>query len=527
MMRLARTGGWISGVITGLAGWRALLFAFAAGAASALAFAPLNFFPALLLGYAALVLLLDGAADKPRRLRCAAGLGWAFFCGQFVVGLHWIVYPFLIYPDATFWELPFAVLLPAGLALFGALAASLAILFWPKGAGRILIFAGAVASSEWLRGHVLTGFPWNLSGYGWGASLALLQSASLMGIYGLSFLTILLGASLAELASSRWRLPVAVALLFAGLWGFGVYRLATTPISSVAGVRIRLVQPHIPQAEKYVRRLMARNWQRLFSLSIQKTGQQIRQPPGAARDIPTHIIWPEAATGFPVARSPEALDQIALLTARGQTLMTGSDRLLRDDKGITAYNSVYLFAPDAPPRITDKFHLVPFGEYVPFARILNRIGISQLTIGSGFSAGDHPHVLQAPPAPPVTPLVCYEVIFPHEVVDPAEPRPGWLVNITDDSWFGPWAGPQQHFLIARVRAIEEGLPIARAANTGISAMIDPLGRVPAGLALDKMGVVDTVLPQALPAPPYARIGDLVFLSFLVIAAFANIALNRR
>jgi len=519
MKLLARTRGWL----TDLTGWRAQLLAFAAGAASALSFAPLEFFPGLLLGYAALVLLLDGAAEKPNRLWRAAGLGWAFFFGQFLIGLHWLVYPFLIYPDANLWELPFAALLPGGLALFGALAASLAMLWWPKGPARILLFAICVAATEWLRGHVLTGFPWNLSGYGWGASLALLQSASLMGIYGLSFLTILLGASLAELVYSRWRLAVVLLLLFAGLWGYGVYRLSSTPIGEVTGVRLRLVQPDIPQAEKYLRGLMPRNWRRLISLSIQPAGQSA----GRVRDIPTHIIWPEAATGFPVARSPEALQQIALLTGRGQTLMTGSDRALRDANGITAFNSFYIFAPGQAARTYDKFHLVPFGEYLPFAPLLKSIGISQLTVGSGFSAGDHPHVLQARPAPPVTPLICYEVIFPHAVVDTGEPRPGWLVNITDDSWFGPWAGPRQHFLIARVRAIEEGLPIARSANTGISAVIDPLGRVWAKLALGRIGVVDAALPQALPAPPYARIGDLVFLALMVIAAFAGIALNRR
>jgi apolipoprotein N-acyltransferase len=504
------------GRVRSLEGWRAFWLALAAGAMSALAFAPANFFPALLLGYAALVLLLDGAAERARPLRRAAILGWGFFFGQFAIGLHWIIYPFLIY-DATFWELPFALFLPAGLGLFGALAALLSMRFWSKGPGRILVFAIAAASAEWLRGHVLTGFPWNLSGYGWGASLAVLQSAGLMGIYGLSFLTILLGASLAEPASSRLRLPTALLLLFTCLWGYGVYRLASTPIDSVPGVRLRLVQPDIPQAEKYVRRLMARNWQRLLTLSTQS----------GSRDIPTHIIWPEAATGFPVAQSPAALSQIAELTARGQTLMTGSDRILQDANGIRGFNSLYLFGPGGVERTYDKFHLVPFGEYLPLAPVLSRIGLAQLTLGSSFSAGDHPHVLQASPAPPVTPLICYEVIFPHAVVDAREPRPGWLVNITDDSWFGPWAGPQQHFLIARVRAIEEGLPIARAANTGISALIDPLGRVPAKLALNKMGVLDTALPQALSAPPYARMGDLVFLLLLVIGAFAAAVLNRR
>jgi apolipoprotein N-acyltransferase len=157
---------------------------------------------------------------------------------------------------------------------------------------------------------------------------------------------------------------------------------------------------------------------------------------------------------------------------------------------------------------------------------LNALGLRQLTIGSGFEAGDHPHVLDAGIAPPVTPLICYEVIFPHAVVDPAGPRPGWLVNITDDSWFGPWAGPAQHLLTARVRAIEEGLPIARAANTGISAMIDPVGRIRAQLGVNEMGVVDSSLPHALAPPLYARFGDLILLGFLVIAVLTVFYLAR-
>jgi apolipoprotein N-acyltransferase len=510
MNRLTSIGGWIRG----LAGWRRLLLAFAAGAVSATGFAPLEFFPALLLGYAALVLLLDGVGA--RSVCRAAAIGWAFYFGQFLIGWHWIAYAFLIYPDANLWQLPAVPLLPAGVALFGALACGVAILFWRSGPARIFIFAILMAAAEWLRGHLFTGFPWNLSAYGWGASLAVLQSASLIGAYGLSFLTILFGAALADLFSARWRMPAALLLLFAALWSFGTYRLAAAPPRDVPGVLVRLVQPAIPQAEKYVRPLLLRNWQRLMTLSVQP-----------AQSMPTHIVWPEAATGFPVARSPGALEQIALLTARGQILMTGSDRVLRNADGFTAYNSLYLFGPDGPPKTYDKFHLVPFGEYVPFAKILSRIGITQLTMGSGFTPGDHPHVLQAGTAPPVSPLICYEVIFPHAVVDPAEPRPGWMVNITDDSWFGPWAGPHQHFLIARVRAIEEGLPIARAANTGISAMIDGNGRVRAQLGLNKMGVIDSHLPMALAPPFYARFGDLIFLLLLISAAGVAFVVNRR
>ena len=508
MNALARTGDWMRG----LEGWRRLLLAFAAGAVSATGFAPLEFFPALLVGYGVLVLLLDGADARARPVRRGAAAGWAFFFGQFLVGLHWIAYPFLIYPDSNLWQLPFALFLPAGLALFGALACAAAIYFWQDGPGRIFIFAMMLAVSEWLRGHIFTGFPWNLPAYGWGASLAVLQSASLVGAYGLSLLTILFGASLAELAGRRWRLPAAMVLLFAALWGFGAWRLSAASMDTVPGVSIRLVQPNIPQAEKYVRRLMLRNWTRLLTLSTQE-GQ-----PGK----PTHIVWPEAATGFPVARAPGALDQITgLFTARGQTLMTGSDRFLRDAEGLTAYNSLYLFAPGGGlPQTYDKFHLVPFGEYLPLAGVLGGIGLSQFAIGPGFSAGDHPHVLDARPAPPVTPLICYEVIFPHAVTDPGSPRPGWLVNITDDSWFGPWAGPHQHLLTAQVRAIEEGLPIARSANTGISAMIDGNGRLRAALALNRMGIIDAGLPQALAPTLYDHFGDLAFLLLLVVAVCA-------
>jgi apolipoprotein N-acyltransferase len=508
---MRHAGAWIAG----LTGWRRLLFAFVMGAVSALGFAPVGFFPALLLGYGALVLLLDGADAGKKPVTRAAWAGWAFLFGQFLVGWHWIGYAFLVDPGNHLWQMPFALVgLSAGLALYGALAAGLAAHFWQVGSARLFVFAICMAGTEWLRGHLFTGFPWNLTAYGWGESLAILQSASLMGAYGLSFLTVLLGASLAEIFCGRWRATAAMALVFAALWSYGVYRLATTPMSDVPGVSVRLVQPDIPQAEKYVRRLMLRNWQRLIDLSA-RPGQ------------PSIIVWPEAATGFAVARAPGALDEIGLFTARGQTIVTGSDRIEPGPKHLIAYNSLYLFGPHgALPQVYDKFHLVPFGEYVPFAGLMNGIGIRQLTMGEGFSSGDHPHVMQVAGAPAMTPLICYEVIFPHAVTDARAARPGWFINITDDSWFGPWAGPQQHFLSARVRAIEEGLPIARAANTGISAMIDGNGRVRTSLGLNRLGEVDATLPVALPLTPYARFGDLIFLLFLVTAALASFYRSR-
>lgn len=515
MARVAAWGAWLRD----LRGCARAGFAFAMGALSATGFAPVGFFPGLLIGYGALVLLLDGADTQARRLRAGAFVSWAFLFGQFLLGLYWIGYAFMVDPAAHLWQMPFALVgLTAGLALFGALAGWLTLVFWQDGPARIFVFAAFFALAEWLRGHVFTGFPWNLAGYGWGHADVILQTASVVGVYGLSFLTILLGASLAELAAWRWRLPAAMVLVFAGLLGFGVWRLAT-PVQNVPGVVVRLVQPDVPQREKYVRALMQRNWDRLIDLSARAPGPLGR---------PDIIVWPEAAPGFPVADVPVALDQIALFSGRGQTIITGSERIVRDAHGLSFYNSLYLFGRyGALPQVYDKFHLVPFGEYVPLAGVLGRIGITKLTQGaSGFSAGDHPHLLAVPGAPSVSPLICYEVIFPGQVIDKTAPRPGWIVNVTDDSWFGPWAGPRQHLLIARVRAIEEGLPIARAANTGISAMIDPLGRISTQLALDKMGTVDAPLPAALPPTPYARFGDLWFFVFLVTAIFAAFLLAR-
>lgn len=502
--------------VRGLTGWRRFLLAFLSGAVSALAFPPVMFFPALLLGLALLVLLLDGAEQSPHPLRKAFVAGWAFAFGQYLIGWHWIGYAFMVDPSSHLWQMPFALLiLTAGLALYVGIACVLAVLFWQDGPARILVFALFYAMAEWVRGHALTGFPWNLPAYGWGASLPVLQGLSLFGAYGLSLLTVLLGASLAEFCAPQGRkaLPAAVLLLFIGIWILGALRLMT-PVANVPGVAVRLVQPNVPQDEKYVRRLVGRNWQRLLDLS---------RLPGRV----THIIWPEAATPFLLGRSPVALDEIARLTAGGESLITGSARAETSADKISFYNALYIFGPGGRKiAVYDKFHLVPFGEYVPFASLFARIGITKLTGGNeGFSSGDGPHIYKLPGAPEMTPLICYEIIFPDAVT--TDVRPGWLVNVTDDSWFGPWAGPKQHLLIARARAIEEGLPVARAANTGISAMIDPYGRIVRQLPLDRMGVVDAALPRALAPTPYARFGDMIFAILLAGAATAAFLMSRK
>jgi apolipoprotein N-acyltransferase len=504
---------WGEGLRT-LTGWRRMGAAALAGAVAALAFAPFNFFPALLLGFAVLALLLENPGPHP--VRRAALTGWAFGFGQFLIGLHWIAYPFMVDPAAHLWQLPFAVsLLPMGLGLFAALGCAVAALFSATGTARLIVLAICYAISEWIRGHVLTGFPWNLPAHGWGASLAILQSVALFGSYGLSFLTILLGVSLADLTRRRVIFPGAMLLLFLALWAYGAVRLQGA-VADVPGVHLRLVQPNIPQAEKDDPRFFRRNLDRLLALSVTR-------PQGAA---PSIIIWPEAATGFPLARSPIALHAIAILTGNSRLLLAGSVRYQPAGGSFIGYNSLYVFGADGETRnVYDKFHLVPFGEYVPFGDLLRHLGITKLTAGQlGFGLGDGIHRYALPGAPLMTPLICYEAIFPGAVTSG---RPGWFVNVTDDSWFGPWAGPRQHFLIARLRAIEEGVPMARDADTGISAVIDPLGRIKAQLALNQQGVLDIGLPQALAPTLYALFGDWVFGFLLLAAGFGAFVTQRR
>ena len=516
MISLTATGDFVRGLL----GWRARLFAFAVGALSALGFAPFEIFPFLLLGVSALVLLLDGAQASPKPGRNAAWVGWAFGFGQFLVGLHWIGFAFLVDKSQHEWQIPFvALLFPGGLALFVASACTLAARFWKDGAARIFVFTFAYALAEWLRGHVLTGFPWNIAAYGWGASLAVMQSAALFGAYGLTLLTILFGAALAELFGKRaeWRLPLALTIVFIALFGGGALRLSMVKVDDVPGVRLRIVQPNIAQTDKYRPVLVGRNWNRLIALSN-----------APAQKPPTHIIWPEAAPPFLLTRAPEALDEIALLTEDDRVLMTGALRALRNGDRIDYYNSFYVFGHGGQlVGVYDKFHLVPFGEYLPFEKFLTRLGLTKIVgVEGSFATGDGPHTLVVPGAAPIGPLICYEILFPGQVVGAL--RPSWFVNVTDDSWFGPWAGPLQHLLVARMRAIEEGIPVVRAANTGISAVIDPLGRVRARLDLDRAGVLDTRLPAVIDPTPYARTGDYGFwLLMLACATAAGLVVYNR
>jgi len=487
---------------------RGFLLALVAGGASAGALAPLHAVPVLFVTLPLFVWLIDGAGEGLRGVRRAAIAGFGFGFGFFLCGLYWIGFAFLVDADQFAWMIPFvAVLLPAGLGLFPALVAALARAFWSTGPARVLGFAGLWSLSEWLRGHVLTGFPWNLLGYGWSKALPMLQTTAFVGIYGLSLVTTLAAASLALLGDSetaperRVRIPAALLGLLAFLFVLGFARLEGAQPRNVESVRLRIVQARIDQALIEESSMGASIFSRYLALS---TG------PGSNRV--THVVWPEAAVPFPLEESPEAQADIAAVLGPNTVLLTGTPRLARraSEADVDVFNSMSIVTRGAIAASYDKAHLVPFGEYLPMQRLLERLGLEQLAGNLGsFARGPGPRTLAVPGAPPVGPLICYEIIFPNAAVDRAE-RPAWLVNLTDDSWFGNGAGPLQHFDAARVRAIEEGLPVVRAANKGVAAIIGPKGEMVAMSPQGAVGALDGPLPMADPATLYARVGDLPF-----------------
>jgi apolipoprotein N-acyltransferase len=537
-------------------GWRRFLIAFFCGACSALALPPLDLWPIPFITFPILIWLVDGSvAGSLGGALAAASAGWWFGFGYFAVGLYWVGNAFLVDAKTFGWLLPLAVVaLPAGMALYTAFGLALARLFWTRGATRVLALAAALALSEWLRGHLFSGFPWNAFGYMFLSPLWLAQAASLIGLWGVTVLAVAIYASPAVLAddpahTKRPWLVVGLALstVFA-LAVFGALRLAGNPTQYTEGVRLRIVQPNLQQDEKFNYAQKQQVLSRYLALSERPADAQPGGSPGV-----TLLIWPESAFPFFLTRQADALAQIAALLRQGTVLITGGIR--PPETAVTepitrAYNSIYVIGSDGAIRsIYDKVYLVPFGEYLPFQNALERLGLRQLTKRrGGFIAGDRRRNLPVPGAPDMLPLVCYEVIFPGDAVPHNDRRtwfydhfgrylgwpsvvgdgrrPGWMLNLTNDGWFGRSPGPYQHFQQARIRAIEEGLPLARSANTGISAVVDPLGRVIASLPLGIEGVLDARLPGRIAATPYARFGDKLFAVMLAACFFVIIRSHR-
>jgi apolipoprotein N-acyltransferase len=548
LTRLART-------IVLARGWRRTLIAFLAGASSALALPPTDVWPVPFITFPILVWLVDGAAGRLGGVLAAAGAGWWFGFGYLLAGLYWIGHAFLVDARTFGWLLPFAVVaLPAGMAVYTALGLALARAIWPPGAARVLALAAALTLSEWLRGHLFSGFPWNAYGYALITPLWLAQGAALIGLWGITFVAVAVYASPAVLADKHpggrrpWLVPAASAIVIAALAIYGAVRLAETPTSYVEGVRLRIMQPNLQQDEKFNYARKQQVMSRYLALSERASAAR-RTGLG---DV-THLIWPESAFPFFLAREADARAQIAALLPPGTVLITGAVRPpeAAPNAAVTrAYNSIYVIDHDGSTlSVYDKVHLVPFGEYLPFQHQLERLGLMQLTkVRGGFIAGERRDLQRVPGAPDFLPLVCYEIVFPSDAVPRSEhggwlydhigrylswpfvagsgERPGWLLNLTNDGWFGASAGPYQHLQQAQVRAIEEGLPLVRAANTGISAVVDPLGRVIASLPLGAEGVLDARLPQPIAPTLYARAGDSI--AWIMIAlALAWVVRSRR
>src|SRR5690242_18390840 len=503
----------------------------ACGALSVLALAPFNIFPVLFITFPVMVWLIDGAgAGKLGGIPAAALTGYWFGLGYFVPGLYWIGYAFFVDAQTFAWLTPFAVLgLPAYLAIFPAMGFALARLLWTKDAARILALAASLTISEWLRGHALTGFPWNAYGYALSEPLPLAQTASLIGLWGMTFLAVAVFASPAALidrTSDRqmpWRAPVAAVALLIVMGIFGTFRLSLHPTTMVVGAKLRLMQPNLQQDAKFNYSAKAEVLKKYLTLSDRASGPQST----GVRDA-TILIWPESAFPFFLTREADAMAEIAELLPKGTVLITGSVRApdLPPGTPITrAYNSIYVIDHDGSVlAVYDKLHLVPFGEFLPYQDLMEKLGFEQLTrVQGGFIPGTVRHALPVPSAPSALPLICYEAIFPGDVAGRGD-RPGWIVNLTNDGWFGISTGPYQHLEQARVRAIEEGLPVVRAANTGISAVVDPLGRIINSLPLGREGVIDSPLPRSIRAPLYARVGDA---PAIIMVAVAFILVVRR
>lgn len=498
------------------------LLAVLAGLAAALAQPPWGFLPGLL-GYGVLFRLVDLLGSRSR-WRSAFALGWLCGFGYFVPSVGWLIHPFQVDAEAQGWMAPFAVgLMAAGLALFWGVAAALYRSLAGRGPRRVLLFAGMLALLEWLRGHLFTGFPWDLPGETWRAGSAPSQAASLVGAYGLTWITLLAAAApFTVLEGWRGRITaVAGAAIVGALYAFGAGALATSPAADPRAPWVRIVQADVKQESKYD--------ERLFSSIVTRYVALTARPAGRRPDI---VVWPEGA--IPAAMeaylAPGAWTRDAILGALtpGQTLILGGYRFGTAPGGTpVTFNSLAVIDRSAGDLsvvgLYDKYRLTPFGEFMPFDSVATRWGIKQFVhVGDGFTPGPRPRPLRLAGLPIVQPLICYEALFPgftREGAALSGLRAAWIVNISNDAWFGAGVGPRQHLNIASYRAIEEGLPMVRATPTGISAIIDAHGRGVHGerLGIGAYGVIDGPLPPALAPTLYSRLGDLPFWLMLALS----------
>ena len=445
--------------------------------------------------------------DHCETLKQAAWSGWWLGFGYFLMGLWWIGTAFLV-DDRFLWAMPFAIVgLPIILSLYVAAAFLLSFYLWRPGIIRLFIFALAISSFEVLRGQLFTGFPWNAMGMVLGDQLEISQIASAIGLHGLTFLTCFLFAvpALFFTDKNKWMKlcgPLICVSGLAALYLFGANRLATAQHEAVPNIRIRLMQPAIAQDEKFDRSNASQILMTYLTLSTRGS-----YPSREGMEGITHLIWPETSFPFLLEQSPKAREEISRILPKNSVLLTGAVRAEdRPNHSERFYFNSIQMVDDAGAIIAsaDKVHLVPFGEYLPFERMIDFFGLRDFIVApGGFTAALERRALSIPSWPLVLPLICYEVIFPEEISLSDGQRPGVLLNVTNDAWFGMTPGPYQHFAQARLRAIEQGVPLIRSANNGISAIIDPYGREIALIQLGERGTADGDLPKALPSTVYA------------------------
>ncbi len=495
-------------------------FALLYGAVAALAFPPFNAVVALWFCFPALVFLLQGTKNR----RQAFAVGWCFSFALLVVSLYWITGSMLVDIRSFWWAVPLSLTgLPAMFAFYYGAAALAAKRWGLQRLDGLLVLALAWFLADVARGHLMTGFPWDVTGYVWGDILPVMQIASVIGIYGLTLLTlvlVVLPAALFKPVRNRFSAPVFVmSLIFlAAVAGWGSWRLARAPDETVPDVRLRLVQTNVAQNRKWQDSEREKNFQDLLDITFAPAEKPV-----------THFIWPETATAYYLTENNERRKEIAARMPPGAHLVTGVVRRgPNENLELDYYNS--MIAMDSRGNVVagyDKFHLVPFGEYIPFNSLLNIRTL--VVIGSGFTAGEGPRSMRVAGLPPFSPLICYEVIFPGGVIDETDP-PQFLLNATNDAWYEHTIGPYQHFMIARTRAIEEGLPLVRVANKGVVAVTDAYGRVKAQIGWDKATFVDSDLPKALPEKtPFRRFGPKLLwaLAGALLALAALLGLLRK
>ena len=498
------------------------------GALGALALPPIYAFIALVPALSCLYWLVL-SASKPRS---AFLIGWMFGFGYFLVGLYWVGYAFLV--NATQHAI-FALPAVIGLCLFLGFWIGMACwchrMFFRLrfgNVGGVLLFALLWTFFEWVRAWIASGFPWNMVGSIWAFSDTMIQSAAFIGTYGLSLITVFVGCCPAAVLyvskgaiSKRWSPLVTGICVISALWILGVMRLSTADTDFVPNMMLRLVQPNISQVDKWNANLRDGHILRQIDMSINGHDDDNQDFP------PSHVIWSETAVPQILSTESRLMEVLGSAAPDGGYLITGvvSDYFDGGSHFQKRYSNSMFVINNLGEVVAayDKTHLVPFGEYIPFSSYLP---FEKLTTGGGqFTKGSERSVIMLPGLDPFIPLICYEIIFPASLWESGE-RPKWILNITNDAWYGNSSGPYQHFVSARLRAVEEGLPVVRAANTGISGVIDGYGRVIKSLDLGSAGVIDSFLPAPLPSTLYGEYKNIATTVMGLLAILIYLTVSR-